>query len=226
MNTLSGLRTMIRQRADQENSQFISDIELNSYINQSYYELYDLLVSKYGNDYYVAPAYPIVTTANQTTYPLPANFYKLLGVDLFTQGQTSPISLKPFNFQNRNRNHLLGNAVPISEMRYKIAGSTIWFTPQPSGQTVQIWYVPRMTLLVADTDQVDGISGWDEYIVIDCMIKCLQKEESDVGLAVKQKMDIIKRINDSAANRDAGYPATVTDTTPHLSAYGVYFVDV
>ena len=52
--TLAELREASRQRADQENSQFISDSELNSYINQSYFELYDILVQSYGDDYYVA----------------------------------------------------------------------------------------------------------------------------------------------------------------------------
>ncbi len=79
--TLAQLRTASRQRADMVNSTFISDPELNSYINASYYELYDLLVQKYGNDYFMKE-YSFQLQGNISQYPLPADFFKLLGVDL------------------------------------------------------------------------------------------------------------------------------------------------
>ena len=49
---LSQLQLEVRRRSDMENSQFVKDAELTNYINQSYTELYDLLVSIY-EDYYV-----------------------------------------------------------------------------------------------------------------------------------------------------------------------------
>ena len=42
---LSDLRTLVRQRADQENSQFVTDEELRQYINRGYAGLYDMLVT-------------------------------------------------------------------------------------------------------------------------------------------------------------------------------------
>ena len=47
--TLTQLIAAVRQRADFVNSQFVTDAELTSYINQSYFELYDLLIQKYGD---------------------------------------------------------------------------------------------------------------------------------------------------------------------------------
>ena len=78
---LEQLRVACRQRADMVNSTFITDAELNSYINASYFELYDLLVQKYGNDYYVQEYY-FNLVGNQSRYDLPEDFFKLLGVDL------------------------------------------------------------------------------------------------------------------------------------------------
>ena len=49
---LTQLQLEVRRRSDMENSQFIKDVELTTYINQSYVELYDLLVSIY-EDYFV-----------------------------------------------------------------------------------------------------------------------------------------------------------------------------
>ena len=83
--SLLELRNAVRQRADIVNStQFYTDEELNSYINQSAFELYDLLIQKYGDNYYVkTPAYDFFTDGTSEFYPLPSDFYKLLGVDLF-----------------------------------------------------------------------------------------------------------------------------------------------
>jgi len=51
--TLSQLRTRCKQQADMENSTFISDTELNNYINESIEELRDILIKNFGEDYYV-----------------------------------------------------------------------------------------------------------------------------------------------------------------------------
>jgi hypothetical protein len=102
--TLLELRTRTRERADQVNSTFISDAELTGYVNQSAYELYDLLVSKYGDNYWASSS-NITTDGVNETYALPADFYKLLGVDLQTSGTTSGwLTLKSFTMAERNRN--------------------------------------------------------------------------------------------------------------------------
>jgi hypothetical protein len=59
--TLLQIRDLCKQESDMVNSSFLSDAEWNSYINQSYYELYDLLVQKYGNDYFVQTPYTFIT---------------------------------------------------------------------------------------------------------------------------------------------------------------------
>lgn len=231
--TLAQLRTAVRQRSDQVNSQFISDAELNSYINQSYFELYDILIQKYGDNYYSADPVVFATDGESMQFPLPNGtlsftngrtneagyiapaFYKLLGVDLQLANQVqSFVTIRPFNFSDRNR-----YAVPnfqsfygVTNLRYRLNGEYIWLTPTPtSGQNIQIWYVPRLETLTDDADTADGISGWTEYIIVDGAIKCMQKEESDVSVLLAQKMALIQRIESAAANRDAANPATVAD---------------
>ena len=215
------LRDAVRQRADIVNSQFITDAELNSYINQSYFELYDLLISKYGDNYYVAPVYTITTDGINDQYALPNNppsvpaFYKLLGVDLgLSNTSDSFVTIRPFEFIDRNR-----YAVPnfqsfygLTNLRYRINGDKIWFTPIPAAnQRIRLWYIPRMTTLSADGDTVDGISGWTEYIICDAAMKCMQKEESDVSVLMAEKQMLIRRIEAMAESRDVGSPARVSD---------------
>ena len=69
MATLATLRNRVRQRADMENNNFVSDSEVNQYINSSYAELYDLLVAKF-EDYYVADPLEFAISSGSSTYNL------------------------------------------------------------------------------------------------------------------------------------------------------------
>jgi len=240
--TLSELMIATRQRADMlptgytpstsATNYFVTDPELISYINQSYFELYDLLVQVYGDNYYVTDPVQFQTDGTSQLYPLPDGirsftngitlnpfvpppFFKLLGVDLsLSNTLDSFVTIRPFNFSDRNR-----YAVPnfqsfygVTNLRYRIQGNQLWLTPIPSqGQTIQIWQIPRLTTLTNLGDTADGISGWTEYIICDGAIKCGQKEETDVGVLMAQKNALIQRIQSAAENRDAGSPPTVAD---------------
>ena len=223
--TLADLREQARQRSDMVNSQFISDQEWATNINSSYKELYDLLIMKYGENYEVQIPFSIQTDGVSETYPLPPDFYKLLGVDF--QINNSPngyISLKAFNFAERNR-----YAVPnlqafygfLTNLRYRVIGNKIRFTPQAAaGQNLRLWYVPKPSALANDAAVLDGISGWEEFVVVDAAIKALAKEESDPQVLILQKIALTKRIEDAAANRDLAYPQTVSDVTGNDIPWG------
>lgn len=225
--TLSQLMTAIRQRSDMTpngyvaaltgDNFFVTEPELISYINQSYFELYDLIVAAFGNNYYVQSPYSFTTNGSSYLYPLPDDFYKLLGVDLAVAGGTpsSWITLKHFEFNDRNRNSPpnFQTFYGQSGLRYRLNGTNIWFTPTPAnGLTIQLWYVPRLTQLTSLSQTADGISGWTEYIIVDGAIKCLQKEESDVSILMAQKQALLLRIEAMAENRDAGPPPRVVDS--------------
>lgn len=210
--TLAQLRTQARQRADMENSTFISDSELNSYINASYAELYDLLIATY-EDYNISSD-TISIVANTSSYSLPSNFYKLRGVDLVLDALGNAVTLKPFNFQERNSYMFTPtwNVVGLSYLRYHMQGNSIKFVPVPNtNQTVKLWYIPAITRLTLDADTVDGVNGFEEYIVIDAAMKMRIKEESDIQELVMQKEAMRQRIQAMAASRDAGSPEKVSD---------------
>lgn len=224
--TLGQIRLAAQQRADRVNSNFVTLPEWNQMINQSYFELYDLLVTTF-EDYFMAPAASFTTDGVTTLYPLPngtnlsgaAPFYKLLGVDLAVNTASNAyVSVGKFNFVDRNRYVYPNTASTIYgvfNMQYRVMGSNIELIPTPSsGQSIRLWYVPRITQLLADNDTTtDSISGWIEYVIVDAAIKALQKEESDVSVLMAQKQMLIKRITDSAMNRDAGQPDTISDTS-------------
>jgi len=212
--TLASLRTQARQRADMENSNFVTDSELNQYINSSIAELHDLFLSQPDSDYNVMQ-YTFSIVDNQDQYDLPADFYKLRGVDLaLNQGaSTRYLTLKPFNFNERNRNSDLPfNFIWGPALRYRLVGNKIVFTPIPSGSySIQLWYVPLAQTLSADGDILNDLNAFSEYVVVDAAIKMRLKEESDVTILEKMKSDMRARIIEMSQNRDAGASDTISD---------------
>lgn len=223
--SLGQIRLMAQQRADRVNSNFVTLPEWNSYISQSYFELYDLLISTYGSEYYLAPAYEFTTNGTDQQYSLPTDLYKLLGVDLgLGLSSTAFITIHNFNFIERNRYVYpqLGNTyLGVFNMKYRLMGDKLFFIPTPSAdQRVRVWYVPKLVQPLADTDILNGLSGWLEYVIIDAAIKALQKEESDVSVLMAQKMAMKQRIESTAQNRDTGQSQTISDTARYTSKWG------
>jgi hypothetical protein len=221
---------------------FVTDPELISYINQSYFELYDLLITCF-EDYYVAPPTLFTTDGVTSQYPLPdgvistfvnANtglaytapkFYKLMGVDIGVSGtQNAFVTLHKFDFISRNRYvypQLTSTYLGMFNLRYRLVGGTLMFIPTPSaGQYIKLWYYPVLTTLAALSDTADGISGWTEYIICDAAIKCMQKEESDCSMLMAQKAALIKRIEETAMNRDVGQADTISNTRTVTNRWG------
>ena len=136
--SLSELRLLARQRADMENSQFISDDEWRRMINRSYAELYDLVVTSANSEDYFLKSDTISLVNGTDSYDLPADFYKMRGVDINSGGSSTP--LRRYNFSQRNVGSLYAIA---SDMRYHVQGSKIIFNPTPSTtDTVTLWYIP------------------------------------------------------------------------------------
>lgn len=231
--SLGEIRLRAQQRADMVNSGYITKTEWNNYINQSYYELYDLLITTY-EDYYVAPRMSFATTSS-SSYPLPngqnyngaPGFYKMFGVDLGLDGSNNAfVTLKKFDFIQRNRYvfpQITSTLLGVFNLQYRVVGGNIMFIPTPSGgQNVGLWYFPRLATLLQDTDIMDGISGWTEYVIVDAAIKALNKEESDPSPLMAEKAALKLRIEQSASNRDAGQPDTISDTKTWSERWGTY----
>lgn len=229
---LGELRLRAQQRADRVNSQFVQLPEWNFFINQAYYELYDLLITVY-EDYYVAPKLVFTTDGSSESYDLPNGsnysgapaFYKLCGVDLgLNNSNNARVTMSKFDFIQRNdfvypqqQSTLLG----VFNLRYRLLDNRIMFTPIPSGgQPVGLWYFPRLTTLLQDTDVMDGISGWTQYVIARAAKYALDKEESDTTKLDAEVLFLKDRIESSSMNRDAGQPDTISNTRNYDSRNG------
>jgi len=209
--SLASIETQVRQRAQMENSTFITSAEMLSYINASGCELYELLVAARGKEYYLS-SQTIVTTSGVSGYALATNFYEVVGIDLAVGGRS--VTLQRYEFAERNRFQNPVVVPALTPLVYGIEGTTLRLLPTPtSAQTVTVWYVPAPTLYTTTDSTFDGIAGWEEYIVVDCAIRCLQKQESDVSAFMAQKEQLRRRIQSMATMRDRSQAPRVTDVT-------------
>jgi hypothetical protein len=236
--SLGELRTRAQQRADRLNSLFVTTPEWNYFINNAMFELYDMLITLY-EDQYVAPI-PVQFLTNGSTflYPLPDGvqtytngitgqgtfvappFYKLIGVDLgLNTANQAFVTVRQFNFADRNR-YLYPNSAStiygVFNLEYRLLGNNIQFIPTPSAnQPIRLWYIPRLKELLADTDTTTtGISGWLQYVICRAAKYALDKEESDTSVITQELLFLKQRIEESAMNRDAGMPQTIVDVNP------------
>jgi len=214
--TLTSLIAQVRQRADMQNTTFVTDAEITTYINSGCQDLYDILLKKF-EDYYTISA-TVVTDGIADTFALPADFYKLIGVDYLLNGLSQPMDR--FNFIDRHKYRY--NAQLI---RYRIIKNSLKFTPIPPAQNITVWYAPAFTPLAVGADTFDGINGWEDIVVVDAAMKCLKKEESDISQLLIEKQELTAKIEEMANNRDQGNPEVVTDIVGKRLPYNRFFGD-
>lgn len=232
---LGYLRYMSKLRADKLNSEYLTTDEWNFNLNQSSNTLYNMLVTNYGDNYFFAPPLLLFLTGLQSyTLPNGANYivdgspspalYKLAGVDLNISGQSASqnagwIPLARTNWSDRDRfTTFPGQAGSLFygyQLSYAVMGDQLYVFPPNTNTTLRLWYVPRNTQMLQDTDMMSfSISGWCEFVINDAAKKAMIKEESleKWNALTQANAAIISEIEASAKNRDVSMPPTVSNT--------------
>ena len=191
--TEADLRTRARRRADMENSTFVTDAEIQDYLNSSISELHDFMVKSY-EDYFVSEqAYTIPLAASGAN--LPDDFYKALGVDYNSGGITS--TLRAYSFTERNiYNTPFAVIDRLAQPMYKIEGNKLKIIPENSQSgTITLFYVPVATQFSSTVTEIENvIPGYEEYLVVAAAIRMLMKEESDYRALENERQQISSRI--------------------------------
>lgn len=168
--------------------QFTTRTTLLEYANQSIARLYGMLVQARGQAYYSTTGPPFLTTG-ATLYALPSDFWQMQVVEVDVGGFKRAI--QPF---------MMKEAPRWGEM------STV------PGLTINFRYVPAPQRLQLDLNEsFDGIAGWEEWAILDAVIKARSKEDLDCSEFRLQRMDIEKQIEQLATERDAQWPERITD---------------
>ncbi len=214
-SSLANIRTECKQRTDLINSNFITDDEWNRMINKSAYALYDIIVAAYGNDYNLAPPYQFQTDGITQLYPLPPDLFKLKALDVqISNTQSGWLPVPKFNFSERNKfmtPYQIFYGIRTN-LHYRVRGNHLWLLPiAAAGQWLQAHFVPKMTRLVNDTDVMNGLSGWEEFVIADVCAKACTKREVDPSEFLNEMQLMNNRIQVIAEERDIGTPDTVAD---------------
>jgi hypothetical protein len=184
--TLLELRTWARQLSDTENDPNITDAELTSLANRHTTELYDVLVDAGPPEFYSSTA-SVSVTPGVSSYALAANFRTLL--DVYVQESSTELRrIRPMGPGERAR-----------------------FQAPTASSSVTVEYIPAATLLSADSDTLDGVSGWEELIANLMARDVLVKRKHDPSIVMSTIGRLEARIATRSRNRDRGNAKRVTD---------------
>lgn len=217
--TLTELIADVRDRADAENSEHVSDAQVTRYINQSIAALYALIVEQDESDF--AAECTFTATAGDTSTSIPNVLvegafiepYKILAVDVVgADGFSWPVP----RFMMGERAALDaedGQWGIVTATRYQWRGTKdlFWSPPWDSDRTIRVTYIPSPTDLSSGANTYDGRAGWEEWVTLDSAIKVLAKEESDVTDLVRERALVEQRILKQIVARDRAQPKRVRD---------------
>lgn len=199
--TLATLRTRAQQRADMESFGGVASTEWTTFINEAYAELWDMVIAACG-DHFVSSA-DFTVTATAGTITLPADCYKVVGVDA-DPGTDNERPVRQFDWASRNRQ---------SSVRYRLMGSLIYFEPRnDSAGSYRLWYTPGHTALAGESDTISTLlERWEEYIVIGAAIRGLKKKELDTTDLERDRARVAARVATMATFRDESQGGSVSD---------------
>lgn len=203
--SLYELRRRVRQACDMEDdATFVTDEELDGYINRGLWALDEVLHLTW-EDYYLV-SYSLATggLGPISSLALPADFYKLVSLDALADGRWGQMA--PFSV--RERNSLLNSASSNTNaraVRYRLSSGTISFAPPlPPNTPVSISYYPQQAPLSVADDRLEReyLNGWEEWAVLYAAIRVMTKEERDTTSLEKLWAMEDSRIRTAAPVRD------------------------
>lgn len=209
--TLEAMINDVRQRTNQEESEFVTDDEVTEYLNQELAELWTRLTQGGGQPHYRSYT-DVAVTDGVALYGLPADFWVLQGVDATIDGVTGALTsfmpLERAAMTNATTQSPWGIASPI---RYRVQGDNIEFLPANRTFTARVWYTPSCPRLESPLETFDGFNGYEIAAIYGACATVLAKEESDPRFYQGQKDRIYSRIDTLSGSRDASQPERVQD---------------
>ncbi len=183
--TLTQLSDRVLLRANMPNSGFVLAPELTALINTHRRRLH-LRIAQ-AVPFYFRTTATITTVAGTLTYALPSDY-------LWTQ---------------------VVYVVEASTYRRPIRRITdfarVSYTAPQGVYSLEHVYTPVPTDLATGSDTVDGVIGYDEWIVCAAARSCLVKQGTDIGPISAELADIERDIISSLTCRDQGSPTYITE---------------
>lgn len=224
----AALRNRVRQRADMVNSEFVSDAELDDYLEAAFQELYGIAVGEWEDLF--------VQTEEISFGPSAFPFYpeneikKLRAVRIKNDRFLSPVSLRERELLDSSG----GSPRALKPRFYWLYGDANGQTaiqplpPPDTNYTFVVYYVPQLTLADVSSMFFAGLvvlANWDEYLVLTGAIKCKDKEESDVSVLLTERAALLDNIRKSWQPVDTAEAARVVQLNERRNGFNPYDYD-
>jgi hypothetical protein len=200
-------------------------VSFDTLVNGAAAELYDLLVSARGHEYYTTETTTGLTAgaivAGTSAYTLPTDFYQLLSLRLEWSAneleEMAPTSVMGRTaYQNFARTWAYG-----TPKAYRLRGTqtasaqTLDIFPTPtSAVTARLRYIPAFALLSSDSATFDGVNGWEKLIALKAAIEYRTIAEKPLGTLPQLYQECFGRIQSLADQRNANFAEQVQNVHP------------
>jgi hypothetical protein len=192
---LEELRESARSKADEQASGFITDTELDRFLNQGNRLVYGKIVQTF-EEYFLVKGTTgnggaVAVSANNNEVSLPATLLKLVRVERRNTNDSNENNWRKLPRLNIG-NDQLNDYYPVREGRdqgfgYFVTGSGLILRPVPqSGFDLRMWFIPKCTALVDNDDTPDVPEEYHELIAEYGAIQCLAKSGEPIW---KERMD-------------------------------------
>lgn len=165
-----------------------------------------------GNNLYMAPV-PQAGQLVQLWYiptPTSLQFNLPCGTTLFTNVVTTADTTGLAVGMN-----VYGTGIPTNTQISSVGSTSIVVT-----NSISATLTSNILSFWNDATMIDGLAGWEEYVVIDAAIKAQIKQEGDYVPLAQQKADMKVRIEAMAEGRDAGQAFHVSDVAGMNGMWG------
>lgn len=195
--TVLQLRTRVREVADLENDQHWTDSEINSRMSAAYGKYAAKLV-KAGLGYFPKSTDQWTTDGVTQTRALPSTHFSTVAVD-YKYDATNWWPLDEIDEREIYDYQWPGSYA----CSYLLDGANLTLYPLPAVGTYRHVYVPAPADLTTDGQTVDGVSGWEQAIVLETAILCQLKDPTaDVIALVRERDALDARLDEEAQLRN------------------------
>lgn len=204
---LQTIRARIKQRTDNEYTDgFITDSEVDGLINLHYKGLYELL--QFAGPHRVETP-ETVTADGSASYALPVDVYSIMTVHrVETNGDHCLLARHDHRVK-------VNTACTGPAVSYRvIGGMRLELYPVPVDGDYLVTYIPVPPDLTDDDDTLDGVLGWEEFVVLAASIDVMVKESVDptmIGHVRSQLAAITARIKTAAKNAELSEAPRIVD---------------
>ena len=221
--TLVQLRTEVRQAAGKENSKHVTDAEIDREINRAIAAWWDKLLD-YNQDHWIRAAIEISVAAGDTGKSLATNTTAIQGAVLDVLAVEVEFGDKVYKICPLDdwemRHELLNRTTGWQEGGeiYYLLGRDCdlelaleWYPQPTANHCVVVHFLHGAPELTLDSDVLNGINGWEEWVVWQAASYCLNKEESNWAYAIQRRNEVEQRMAKAGPTRDKNKARRVRD---------------